>query len=427
MPRWWNWYTRTTQNRMPQGLRVRLPPEAPSMLRTYYLLSLAAFVLAIGYAWLAFQDETLVATTTEQSATIHTLDPPDKPPAPLADKVGQLLLVGIRGTSTTDELRDFLLEVKPGGIVLFERDGPGSDTLIRNIASPKQLKQLTTSLQAAAPTPLFIAIDAEGGRVDRLRPDKGFSTQTLSVKTLGNQPIASTTKVANQIASELASLGINFNFAPVVDVNINKDSPAIGKLGRSYSADPTIVTSHANAFINAHHEHHIITSLKHFPGHGSAGSDTHLGLVEITSTYQPEVELAPYKSLIASGYQDTIMTAHVIHEAYDTVPATLSPIFITKLLREELGYDGVVISDDMQMGAIADTYGLAEAAIMSLQAGVDIILIANQIGEYDLANVKEVRDAIVDAVENGKIDQSHINTSYERILKLKRQYDLLQE
>ena len=203
-------------------------------------------------------------------------------------------------------------------------------------------------------------------------------------------------------------------------------SPAIGRWERSFSDDPAVVTAHASAFIQAHRRQGIITALKHFPGHGSAAGDTHHGVTDITATYQRNIELAPYRQLIANGYSGAIMTAHVVHRDLDPEarPATVSPEIITGILRRELNFNGVILSDDMQMAAIVDQYGQSEAAIAAIQAGVNVIMLANQQGEYNLATVRQVKDAILQAVDDGQIPEQTIRESAQRILDLKRSHNI---
>src|SRR5690606_10098573 len=168
------------------------------------------------------------------------------------------------------------------------------------------------------------------------------------------------------MAATLAEAGINLNLAPVVDVNVNPDNPVIGQLERSFSGDPDVVTEQAKAFIEAHHEHGVLCTLKHFPGHGSSEADSHLGFVDVTNLWSRQ-ELEPFRNLIDAGLADAIMTAHIFNANWDSEhPATLSRAVITGILREELGYDGVVITDDMQMGAIRDFYGFEAAVVMSV-------------------------------------------------------------
>ena len=170
----------------------------------------------------------------------------------------------------------------------------------------------------------------------------------------------------------------------------------------------------------------IIPTLKHFPGHGSSTEDTHLGVTDVTNTYQRDTELEPYRQLLAQGYNNPIMTAHIVNNNLDltSTPATLSHPILTGLLRNELGFNGVVISDDMQMGAIVEEYGADEAVIEAIQAGVDVVLIANFGDQYSLETIYETRDAILQAVEDGVITEERIYESVERILELKRRYRL---
>ncbi len=346
----------------------------------------------------------------------------DESARPLRSAVGQMLLVGIRGERANAEMVSLIRDVKPGGILLFDYDRPSNGALARNISSPAQLRNLVRQIQMLSETGLFIAADVEGGRVNRLKPEYGFDTAVPTAKKLGAEGVSSTSAAAEKIARELKSLGINFNLAPVADVEINPESPAIGALERSFGADPKTVVLHIRAFVEAHARHGIITALKHFPGHGSASKDTHLDVTDITETYDSEAELFPYRSLIQSGYGSPVMTAHVINRNIDDKPATLSRKTLGGLLRKRLGFKGAIVSDDMQMRAIVDEYGLAHAVIEAINAGVDIITIGNQIGEYDPGVPVRVRDAIVRAVETGVITESRIYESCRRIMEIKKRY-----
>ena len=342
----------------------------------------------------------------------------------LEQAVGQMLLIGFRGLELESEVRALLREVQPGGVVLFDYDGPSSGELPRNIESPAQLRALTTQLQEFAEIPLLIAIDAEGGYVNRLKEKYGFTVLVPTAQTLGAGTVAETASVAAALAAELAAAGINWDLAPVVDVNIDPESPAIGRWERSFSDNPSVVAAHAEAFLAALQDGEVAPTLKHFPGHGSASGDTHLGVTDVTETYQREAELAPYRALIDAGYDGAVMTAHIVNRQLDASgrPATLSRPIMTDLLRGELGFDGVIVSDDMQMGAIVEQYSLTQAAIEAIRAGVDIIVLANQAGDYALANVYRVRDAILNAVASGEIPKDQIYKSATRILSLKRAY-----
>ncbi len=344
----------------------------------------------------------------------------------LTEAVGQMMMVGFRGYSIDGEVEALINDVHPGGVVLFDYDVASKGEIERNIQSPEQLLALTEEIQSISSIPLFVAVDAEGGLVNRLKEKYGFTLVVPSAAELGTGAAEETERIAGELATEFKDAGLNWNFAPVVDVNVDPESPAIGKLDRSFSDDPAVVSAQAGAFAGGLREHGVIPALKHFPGHGSASGDTHLGVTDVTETYQQQTELAPYETLIADGYDDPIMTAHIVNRNLDPAgrPGTLSHQIITELLRERLGFDGVIISDDMQMGAIVEEYGLAEAAVGALRAGVDIILLANQAGDYDLGRVYEVRDAILEAVNDGTLPEERVYESANRILDLKKRYGI---
>jgi beta-N-acetylhexosaminidase len=205
-------------------------------------------------------------------------------------------------------------------------------------------------------------------------------------------------------------------------VNVNPQNPIIGSLGRSFSADPKEVTEHALAFIEGMHQNNIITALKHFPGHGSSLNDSHLGMVDVTNTYQ-EYELNPYKEIISRGLADTIMTAHIVNRNIDlNFPATLSAKFLQDLLRGQLGFEGVIISDDMQMGAIIKNYGFSEAIVRAVKAGCDLLIISNNVSFYDETAPYTAVDSIFKAVKAGEIEEERIVESYNRIRQLKQKF-----
>lgn len=343
----------------------------------------------------------------------------------IEEAVGQMLMIGFRGDVLDRDIAAMLRDIQPGGVVLFDYDLPSKGEVVRNITSPWQLRALISALQDIAPN--FIAVDAEGGYVNRLKKEYGFAVSVPSAQKLGRQSPGKTKRVADALARELKDMGINWNFAPVVDVNIDPKSPAVGAIERSFSDVPRSVVAHARAFVNAYRAQQIIPTLKHFPGHGSAAGDTHLGVTDVTQTYRRAKELLPYQKFILKGYNDPIITAHIVNRKLDNSgrPATLSHDIMTKLLRYEMGFDGVVISDDMQMGAIVEAYGLTEAVVEAVKAGVDMILLANQIGEYNIEQVYEVKNAIVQAVADGVVEEDRICESFNRIQRLKQRYDLL--
>ena len=263
------------------------------------------------------------------------------------------------------------------------------------------------------------AADQEGGKVARLNETHGFPP-TISAQELGerNDP-AFTYAQAEIMAKTLAAAGINHNLAPVVDINSNPANPVIGALGRSFSADPAVVIAQARAFIEAHHAQGVTTTLKHFPGHGSSQADSHLGLVDVSATWQRD-ELEPYRVLIGEGIVDTVMTAHVFNTQLDpTYPATLSPATITGILRDELGFDGVVITDDMNMQAITGQYGFEQAAVLAVQAGADLLAYGNNLN-YDPDVAQRAIAALAAAVQQGQLTEDRIAQSHHRILALKQ-------
>lgn len=337
-------------------------------------------------------------------------------PAPdvsLAAKIGQMIMVGFRGrwvdanSTIVQSIADGLI----GSVVLFGR----------NVESPGQLQALTATLRDASPTPLLVAIDQEGGWVARLQRGFGivtnYSAQYLGA---GNQ-LELTRTQGESTAQRLAELGINLNLAPVVDLNTNPSNPVIGRYERSYSADPAIVTAQARTVIEAHRAQKVFCTLKHFPGHGSSHGDTHYGYVDVTDSWNV-TELSPYAALIGEQQCDVIMTAHIFNATLDPdYPATLSTNVITGLLREKLGFGGVVISDDMQMGAIANQYNLETAVRLAVTAGVDIIAFSNNIPFSRGADANRLHTIITGLVEEGVISPERIDLSYQRIMHLKRQ------
>jgi len=339
--------------------------------------------------------------------------------ADLDEMIGQMLMAGFRGfTANADsriarDIRDYHL----GGVVLFDHDTAlGSPE--RNIKNPDQVKALNKSLQSYAETPLFIAVDQEGGKVQRLKKEYGFheTPSALSICTSGEFKVR---MASYMVGSTCSANGFNLDFAPVADVNTNPGSPAIGKLERSFSDDPAKVTRCAELYMGELKRSGVLSCLKHFPGHGSAGSDSHEGLTDVTDTWT-EAELIPYKKLIAMGLPTMIMTAHIFNAKLDAdYPATLSEKVITGLLRNTLGYDGVVITDDMNMKAITQYYGQEEAIRLAILAGADILLFGNNL-VYDKTIVGKAHAIIKRLVQAGKIPQARITKSYERIMKLKK-------
>lgn len=339
----------------------------------------------------------------------------------LEDKIGQMLMVGFRGFELQEDMTitQDLEERNLGGVILFDHDVP-RDIPERNIRDLEQVRSLNSSLQERSDIPLLIAIDQEGGNVARLKTEHGFHEMPSHQKLGDYNDPDSTRRVSAKAAEALADLGFNINYAPVADVNLNPDNPIIGALERSFSADPDRVTEHAQAYIAGHREHGVFSTIKHFPGHGSSEDDTHLGMADVTDTWR-EVELEPYQNLIETGSVDLIMTAHIFNQHLDPDhPATLSESVITGTLRDEMGYDGVIVSDDMQMDAIAEYYGLEEALELGINAGLDILVFANN-SVYEEDITERAISKIINLVEQGRIEKAQIQESYDRIQEFKDQ------
>jgi len=337
----------------------------------------------------------------------------------LEEKIGQMLMIGFRGFTVDDSdhiVRD-LNEYHLGGIILFDYDVPTS-TPERNILSFEQVRDLNSELQKISGRPLLIAIDQEGGRVARLKPTRGFRPH-VSAEYLGEINNSDSTRYyAKSMSTQLEELGFNINFAPVVDLNTNPQNPVIGAIDRSFGEDPDLVTKHASIFLDEFEKHGITGVIKHFPGHGSAWNDSHVGMADVTETWE-ESELIPYQNLIESEQNFGIMTAHVFNENLDKDhPATLSKAVQTDLLRHRLGFDGVLFSDDMQMEAIRSFYGLERAIKLAINAGVDVLVFGNN-SVYDPDIVPKAVQIILNHIESGEIEEHQIHESYERVKALK--------
>ena len=282
------------------------------------------------------------------------------------------------------------------------------------------MSELKAALRDASEHPVWIGVDQEGGVINRLKADYGFP-QTRSHKALGQLDDPDTTRMeGRRIAQVLAEAGFDLNFAPVVDVAIEPDGPAIGRKERCFGETADHVVRHARAYIQGHREVGVLTCCKHFPGHGSARGDTHAGFVDVTDTWQ-EQELEPYRRLIAEGLAPMVMTAHIVNRRLDPLlPSTLSRAIQQDLLRGQLGFDGVLISDDMQMRAISDHYSLRESIRLGLDAGLDMFCHGNNLLPEPVL-LEEAVQAVVDLVRDGLVPASRIEASAARILRLKTQ------
>lgn len=339
-------------------------------------------------------------------------------------ELGQMLMLGFRGTTlrADNPILEDLRERRIGGVILYERDLPARASN-RNITGPGQLKGLTDQLRAASRSqaPLWVAIDQEGGRVARLREKDGFPAPGPSAQDLGTlDDEALTVAAARRTAATLQAAGVNVNFAPVVDLNLNRRSPAIGALERSFGADPSLVSRHAALTMETLRSGGVLGCLKHFPGHGSAQADSHLGFTDVTHTWR-EIELEPYRELLRSGHCPMVMSAHVFNRSLDPdYPATLSKATLEGLLRRRLGFAGVVVTDDLGMGAITTRFDLETTIEKSVNAGADVLLFGNNNpAGFDPDLGRKVHQALARLVKDGRISRGRIQASLERIRRLK--------
>jgi beta-N-acetylhexosaminidase len=334
----------------------------------------------------------------------------------LDEQIGQLFVVGFPDQTPTPELLDLIQHERVGGVILFSR----------NIHDREQTASLTHTLQAAAraaghPAPLLVMIDQENGLVRRLGPD---STPFPGAMALGSIDDAEAREriveeVARATAQEVLAHGVNMNLAPVMDVNNAPENPVIGV--RSFGSDPDVVGRLGVASMRGLQGAGVIATLKHFPGHGDTTVDSHLALPVVTAP--PErleaVELAPFRQGIAAG-AECVMTAHVAFPALTgnaTIPATLATEALTDLLRERLGFAGVIMSDCLEMDAIAETVGVESGTVQTLRAGADLVLISHTL-ERQRAAIAAVRAAVAD----GALSEEQIRLAADRILRLKRRF-----
>ncbi len=332
-------------------------------------------------------------------------------------KIGQMLMVGFHGTSAKpgSQICNDIRQYNLGAVILFDYN-PVDKSKPKNIASKAQVARLTKELQACSRDhKLLIAVDQEGGRVQRLKSRYGFYgkfPRAADVVKSGNMK-----QTYTKMAKELKSVGINYDLAPVVDLDINPKNHVIHGLGRSFGKDPRTVEKYASIFIDAMHRYGVLTALKHFPGHGSSVGDTHKGFVDVTNLWKP-IELEPYRLL--KNRADTVMVAHVFNKKLDAnYPATLSRKTVEGLLRKKIGFKGVVITDDLQMGAITQKYSLKKTLELAINAGDDMLLFGNQLDPRKVVSTKKLVETIERLIREGKVSKARIEASYARIQKLK--------
>ena len=334
--------------------------------------------------------------------------------------IGQMIMVGFDGRSERDAgvaaVREQLAKGTIGGVVFYPE----------NIGSPQRLRALTAYLRNAKSSPVpFLAVDQEGGMVQRLTRRNGYR-YFPSARSVGRNPSFASPESAERLyaamAAELAEAGFNLNFGPVVDLNLNPSNPVIGRRKRSYGTDPGSVSALAGAFIRAHRQAGIVTVAKHFPGHGSSRVDSHKTLADISESWR-EIEIAPYRSLAEDGLLDGVMIGHLYHPRFSDgarLPASLSGRAVS-VLRDKgsIGFHGVVVSDDLEMGAVRDDYSLEERVVKAVNAGTDLLVFSN-VESRDSELGARLHAIIANAVRDGRISRIRIETAYGKIRLLKR-------
>lgn len=397
--------------------------------------NLLALILLIVFTLTGCQTAAVPAPAPEAAPTAAVPSPESTPtpaltpvpePDPLAEqlaamtveeKVGQLLIGGFEGTEIGDQATRLVQEYQVGGLILYGR----------NIAGAGQLVTLTNGLKAlnGDGIPLFLSIDQEGGGVDRMPPEVRRTPGAYCVGQTGSVPAAQS--YGDVLAAECAAFGLNLDFAPVLDVWSNPGNTVIGQ--RAFSADARTVAGLGPAAARRMMDQDVIPAVKHFPGHGDTAVDSHVGLPVVDKSPEEleETELIPFRAAIQSAGTDgqvpAVMVAHILLTQLDPErPASLSPAVVTGLLRDELGFAGAVLTDDLTMGAVTQSYGLGEAAVLAVEAGCDILLVC-----HGPDSVPAVRTALLEAVASGRITAERLDESVYRILRLKTEYALTNE
>lgn len=348
----------------------------------------------------------------------------------LRDKIGQMLIVGFDGKTVNKNapIAQQIDQENIGGVILFDLNLQ-TKTYDKNIESPEQVRTLNTHLQALAKKsnqtlnrpdlPLLISVDYEGGKVTRLHERYGFPA-TVSAKKAAQETSAEAQKIAEKMAITLDNAAFNLNFSPVLDIDANADNPIIAQKERAFSSDPKKTSAYAALYSEAFLNHGVQCAYKHFPGHGSATGDSHLGFVDVSNTWKA-FELDAFKSSFNQPMHcGMVMTAHIVNQQLDRsgLPATLSHEILTNILRKKLAFDGVIITDDMQMKAISAHYGLEEALTLAIHAGADMFIFGNQLTDKP-QTPKEIIDIIEAKVKSGEISESRINNAYQHIVQFK--------
>jgi len=335
----------------------------------------------------------------------------------LDEKIGQVMVVGFEGTDLTPGIHEMITRYHAGGIILFAR----------NVQSPQQLAQLNNAMQKAALDSghpgLIISIDQEGGRVARLKENQGFTEFPGAMAIAATGKVENARVIARSLAQEMKAVGINADFAPDLDVNNNPDNPVINI--RSFSSDPQMVAEYGVAYLEGLQENGVMAFGKHFPGHGDTNIDSHVSLpvVPYDRARLETVEFVPFIAAMKANVAG-IMSAHIIFPAIESTPnlaGTLSPKVMTTLLRDELGYDGLLVTDSLEMGALATSgYSTAAAAAQALLAGADLLLLCHKQDEQI-----EAFNLIKSKIEKGEIPLERLDEAVARVLTAKARFNIL--
>lgn len=327
----------------------------------------------------------------------------------LEEKVGQMIFAGIKGTDITNETKKIISTHQVGGIILFKDNLKNAN---QSVSLLNAIKQENTNNKV----PLFLGVDEEGGRISRL-PEL---TKLPTNEELGKRnDISLSYNIGKLLGKELSAFGFNLDFAPVLDINSNPDNPIIGD--RSFGKDAELVSELGLQMMKGIQSEQVISVIKHFPGHGDTAVDSHKELPIIQKSLEElqALELIPFKHAVEQG-AEVVMVGHILLPKIDsTYPASISERIITDVLREQLGYEGIIITDDMTMKAILNNLEIGESAVSAVKAGNDIVLVA-----HNYANVKKAIDSIIKAIEDGEITEQRIDESVKRILSIKKKYNL---
>lgn len=354
------------------------------------------------------EEEVQTAAPAEESENDPVSDMVDE--MSLEEKIGQMMFAGFSGTEMSESIDRLINTYKIGGIIFYKH----------NIQSAAQMIALQNEIREgnhANKLPLLFGVDQEGGRISRMPDEVKNLPASLAIGNVNNREYSY--EIGTLLGKQVKAFGFNLDFAPVLDVHSNPNNPVIGD--RSFGTDPKVVSTHGVETMKGIQSENIIPVVKHFPGHGDTSVDSHLELPIVNKNLDEleQLELIPFAEAVENG-ADVVMAAHILLPQIDQdYPSSMSKVIMTDILREQLGFNGVIITDDMTMGAIVKNYSVAAASVQSVKAGMDIILVAH--GEE---NIIAAAEALKAAVENGEITEERINESVARIIRLKQKYNL---